>query len=92
MVLLGQSPQFGNKRYGVTWKSFFFSECFYQKKLLQAFFYMVMEYKNNVGQAPTQFLYPVAELKVVGMSRRNVFSLLTLIFVCSFRISSSFYW
>ena len=41
---------------------------------------MVMEYKNNVGQAITQFLYPVAELKVVGMSRRNVFFLIALFF------------
>ena len=38
----------------------FFSECFYQKKLLYAFCNMVMEYKNIVGQAPTLFLNPGA--------------------------------
>jgi hypothetical protein len=57
---VGQSPQNGNKRYGVTCKSFFFSECLYQKKLLHAFCNMVMEYKNIVGQAPTLFLNPGA--------------------------------
>ena len=76
----GQSPQFGNKRYGVTRKCFFFSECFYQKKLLHAFCNMVMEHKNIVGQAPTIFLNPGPRIKVLDVSRRNVF-FIALIYV-----------
>ena len=72
---MGQSPQFGTKRYGVTWKSLLFSECFYQKKLLHVFSNMVMEYKNIAGQAPTLLLNPGARVKVLDMSRRNVFSI-----------------
>ena len=75
MCYLGQSPQFGTKRYGVTWKSLLFSECFYQKKLLHVFSNMVMEYKNIAGQAPTLLLNPGARVKVLDMSRRNVFSI-----------------
>ena len=75
MTPMGQSPQFGTKRYGVTWKSLLFSECFYQKKLLHVFSNMVMEYKNIAGQAPTLLLNPGARVKVLDMSRRNVFSI-----------------
>ena len=72
---MGQSPQFGTKRYGVTWKSLLFFWVFLSKKLLHVFSNMVMEYKNIVGQAPTLFLNPGAWVKVLDMSRRNVFSI-----------------
>ena len=73
LVLMGQSPQKGTERCGVTCKSSFFSMCFYSKKLLHVYWYMVMDYKIIVGQAPILFLNPSSSLKVLGLSRRNVF-------------------
>ena len=58
LVQLGLSPQICTACNGVTWKSVFPPCCFHN--LLYAISCMVMDHKNKMRQAPTQFLSATA--------------------------------